>query len=184
MENGTVVRKFKWWFVWQDEKHEQWLQRMAAEGLHLRDTNCIGMHTFVCGVPADVVYRWDVGKQRRRDPEYMQLFQDAGWEYVASTLGWHCWRKTRKAGTAMEIFTDSAGRIRKYRTVLGVLTLVMVAQVPSIWINFRNWRELLARKADIAVYPAITASLNLAVLLLLLYGIARISRRIRDLKQA
>ncbi|NVD71487.1 DUF2812 domain-containing protein [Duganella sp. BJB480] len=183
MENGTVVRKFKLWFVWQDEKHEQWLQRMAAQGLHLRDTNCIGLHTFVRGAPADVAYRWDVGRQRR-DPEYMQLFQDAGWEYVASTMGWHCWRKTRKAGAVMEIFTDNAGRIRKYRTVLRLLALAMVAQVPSIWINFRNSRELLARKADIAAFPAATAWLNVAVLLLLLYAIARIGGRVRNLKRA
>ena len=30
-----LVKKFKWWWVWQDGMHERWLQEQARQGLHL-----------------------------------------------------------------------------------------------------------------------------------------------------
>ena len=182
MENGTVVRKYKLWWAWKDDKHEQWLQSMASQGLHLRDTNAIGMHSFVRGAPADVAYRWDMGAQRR-DPHYRQLLQDAGWEYVTSIGVWHCWRKTRRAGVATEIYTDNTGRIRRYRKVLIVMCLGVLAQLPPILISSGHWPELLVGPAHLTGIPAAMRWLNVALLLLLLYGVARIGKRIRDLKQ-
>jgi hypothetical protein len=123
-----TVRKFKLWFVWQDEQHQQWLQQQAAQGLHLRDTNIFGLHTFERGAPADIAYRWDV-RYMTPDAEYRQLFQDAGWEHVTSSLGWHCWRKPRKAGVATEIFTDSRDRAAKYQRVIRLLAAVMAVEV-------------------------------------------------------
>lgn len=183
MENGTVVRKYKLWWAWKDDKHEQWLQSMASQGLHLRDANVIGMHRFVRGAPADVAYRWDMGTQRR-DPHYRQLFLDAGWEHVTSIGVWHCWRKTRKAGVVTEIYTDNTGRIRRYRKVLIVMCLGALAQLPPILMNSGHWPEWLGGPAHLTGIPAAAPWLNVALLLLLLYGIASIGKRIRDLKQA
>lgn len=182
MGNGTVVRKFKMWLVWQDEAHEQWLERMAAQGLHLRDTNAIGLHSFVRGAPADVAYRWDVGNQLH-DPQYQQLFQDAGWEYVTSTSGWHCWRKPRRAGVVTEIFTDNADRMRKYQRVLTFLAPAAAAQVlMGIFLISRHWQELLTPQSGYGERPIAAACL--AVTSLACYGVARLIMRIRDLKSA
>lgn len=184
MDNTTIVRKFKLFWVWHDDAHEQWLQRMAAQGLHLRGLNALGMHSFVRGAPADVAYRWDLGSQRR-DPQYMQLFGDAGWEYVASTSGWHCWRKARAAGAVTEIFTDNASRIAKHQRVRGFLGLILVAQLPLMMLVVRNWRALLAGQSEnFTILPAAVLWISMATVLMVLYGIARTGLRIRDLKRA
>jgi hypothetical protein len=178
--SASVVRKYKLWFVWQDEEHQQWLERMAREGLHLRATNAIGMHTFVRGAPADMVYRWDVQKGT---PHYLQLFRDAGWEHVASTMGWHCWRKARQAGATPEIFTDTAGKLARNGRILLPLGLALIAQVPMI-VSHRNYLAALAGQ-DAAFQGTGLAALWLgaAAALLCLYGCIKLGLRMAALKQ-
>ncbi|MYM85936.1 DUF2812 domain-containing protein [Rugamonas sp. FT82W] len=182
MGNGTV-RKFKLWWAWQDERHEQWLESLAAQGLHLLDANAIGMHTFARGAPADVAYRWDI-PVRQNDAEYLQLFQDAGWEHVATAGGWHCWRKTRVAGAAAEIFTDSASRISKYQTALRLLSMAMLAQSPALLKFAIDWRELLPRHGSYAGWYGPLTWFSLTVTPVLLYCIVMVRRRIRAVNGA
>jgi hypothetical protein len=133
MENGTVVRKFKLWFVWQDQQHQQWLQQMAAQGLHLRSTNTFCVHSFERGAPADMAYRWDV-RYFQPDADYRQLLHDAGWQHVTSTVGWHCWRKPHQAGATAEIFTDRDDQAAKYQRVIQLLALVVSAEALAYWL--------------------------------------------------
>ncbi|MBC7686448.1 MAG: DUF2812 domain-containing protein [Bdellovibrionales bacterium] len=55
------------------------------------------------------------------------MFEEAGWEMVGEILGWHYWRKTVANGKAEEIFTDKASKIEKYRRLLTMLALGMLA---------------------------------------------------------
>ena len=176
----SVVRKFKLWFVWQEEQHQQWLEGMAREGLHLRDTNAACMHTFVRGAPADVVYRWDV--RQRSDPHYQQLFRDAGWELVATTVGWHCWRKARAAGQGNEIFTDAAGEVGKYRRIMLPLAVAMLAQVP-FWSHGSYWSTLEGKDNAFQGSAMLLLWAGMGATLLCLYGLTRMLVRAAALRR-
>lgn len=181
MDNVSVVQKFRMWAPWRDEQHEQWLQRMAAEGLHLRRMTGIGIHTFERGAPQEVVYRWDVRDQR--DADYMQLFRDAGWEHVVSLLSWHCWRKARQAGQMMEIFSDTADKVRKYRRMLVPMSLIAVLQLSQFSQNPTYWATMLGQNSK---SPLMAAFLwvGLGTMLACLYGSVMLALRIRALKRA
>ncbi len=166
---GKLVRKFKLWFVWQDEEHQQWLQEMAAQGLHLRSTNTFCVHTFERGEPADVAYRWDV-RYVGPNAEYQQLFRDAGWELVTSTVGWHCWRKPRAAGVNTEIFTQRADNAAKYLRVIRLLALVVSAEALVYW--------LIPARHEYA--EGLAWGMFTGTAMVGLYALARLSQRMKD----
>lgn len=121
------VRKFKWIWGWEDEKEEAWLRSMAQSGLHLLSSNGFGFYTFVTGQPADVVYRLDYRTERKTDlQDYLQLFQDAGWENVGNMAGWQYFRKPVQPGQNPEIYTDPQSKVAKYQRLL----LTLVALLP------------------------------------------------------
>ncbi len=170
---GKLVRKFKVWYVWQDEDHQQWLQEMAAQGLHLRSTNVFCIHTFERGAPADVAYRWDV-RYLGPNAEYQQLFQDAGWELVTSTVGWHCWRKPREAGANTEIFTQRADNAAKYLRVIRLFALIVSAEALAYW--------LIPARHEYAEGLAWGTFIGTAVVGLV--ALAKLSKRMKDVQGA
>jgi len=73
---APLATRFKWFWHDQDAEQEQWLRRMAQQGLHLELATGIIWH-FKMGAPADVVYRVDY--LSKLDAGYAQLLEDAGW---------------------------------------------------------------------------------------------------------
>lgn len=107
-----IVKKQRFFPPWREAEHQQWLQQMSREGLHLLDLDCLGRHSFVPGPPEAWVYRWAVLPNRERE-YYKQLYRDAGWEIAAVTLGFVCWRKPAAVGHT-EVFTDTASKLRQH----------------------------------------------------------------------
>ena len=117
----SKVRVFKFFWADQDVAQEQWLRAMAKQGLHLKSLNALCVWTFEKGEPADMAYRVDFPSSN--DKHFDQLLEDAGWEKAAVLLGWHYWRKPVEAGVEPEIFTDSASKTQKFKTVLAAICL-------------------------------------------------------------
>lgn len=113
---------------------------MARQGLHLTGVAVIRW-TFAKGEPCDMVYRVDYSN-KGRDSDYNRLLEDAGWECAATTAGWHYWRKRVVDGQAPEIFTDSASKIDRFRTVLLILILCCM---PTVMILPKAIAEMPAR---------------------------------------
>lgn len=75
--------------------------------------------TFEKGQPKPYTYRLDfLTTDKKSLPDYLQLFQDAGWEYLGELSSWRYWRKLAEAGETPEIFTDIASKLKKYQRLL------------------------------------------------------------------
>lgn len=152
-----MKKVWKWWWVWQDREHEEWLAAQSRQGLHLRSVDgLIGLlHRFEKGAPAEYVYRWDF-KIRGGKSDYRQLFEDAGWQLVGEVAGsWMCWRKPAGAGPQPEIFTDRASRKAKYRQLLMTI-LPGLALGPLLFSDHELWRDLLAGGRSAAAILALS----------------------------
>ena len=169
-----LVKKFKWWWVWQDGMHERWLQEQARQGLHLHASDPLGIRmTFERGAPADMAYRWDFPGVKA-DPVYTQLFVDAGWERVVDVGGWRCWRKPVVDGKIPEIFTDVASKVRKYQRSL---VLLLVSGLPFFLVVVAP-----ASRQVLLAQPRVSAVTG-AGLLMLAYAIGKLVQRVRQLRQ-
>ena len=168
----SKVRIFKFFWADQDVEQEQWLRAMAKQGLHLRGLNPFCFWTFEKGAPADGAYRVDFPASN--DKHFDQLLEDAGWEKAAVLVGWHYWRKPVEAGVEPEIFTDSASKIQKFKTVLG-FTLVCTLPVMLLLLNSNKGK--LHEQVSQPLYWTVAVFLAIALPILLI-GSARLVRRI------
>lgn len=120
--NKATVRKYKWFFSWQDEQEEVWLGEMSRTGLHLKRPGSFGSYPFEEGPGRDIAYRLDYNNEKAKE-DYLQLIKDAGWEYLGVRGGWHYWRKEIVNGIVPEIFTDLSSKIQKYQRLIAGYTI-------------------------------------------------------------
>ena len=164
----TSIRKFKWFWAWQDEAEEAWLEEMSQQGWHLSSVGIPTVYDFESGEPADIVYRLDYRSHFKMEKEdYLQLFRDAGWEYVGEMSGWHYFRKGAQPGEELEIYTDAESKISKYQRLLAFLAILMLPLTMAL-ITMRG------RSPFFIIIPIFT---------LYVYALIRILIRINQLKR-
>jgi len=168
-----VVRKFRWF--WDDADHaiERWLESKAREGLHLKRIRCLRtLFIFERGEPAEMTYRVDF-QLWRTGQDYLQLFQDAGWERVDQLLGWQYWRAPAGGARVAEIFTDVESMSRKYKHLIMLFALPLVLQLPYTVMRVHdNWGKR----------PGMVAAM-LGAYAISIYCIARLVKRLRSLRE-
>jgi hypothetical protein len=183
-ENGkakkmkNTITKRKWFWAWQDEKEEAWLEEMSAEGFHLVSPGFFGRYTFEKGQPKDYVYRLDfvTPSDKAQKEVYLQLFADAGWTHLGELGGWQYFRITADDHKNHEIFTDAESKIKKYQRLLRFLVIFTPIYLSPIYLqNF----------ADETGIWWIDALMILFTLMILLFGFAviKIISRISELKK-
>ena len=174
----TAVTKFKWFWAWQDEAEENWLQKMSQEGYHLSSVGPPGFYTFSLVEPRNYVYRLDYQWFHKKDKaEYLQLFQDTGWEHIGEMSAWQYFRKEVKSTETNEIFTDVESKIAKYKRVLAYLGFFYFILMMLI-VTQRTLNE--------EAYPwwgSIPQFIIFIVLLLFTYALIKLSIRIRQLRK-
>lgn len=137
--------KRRWFWPWQDEKEEAWLTGMASQGAHLIKVESFGRYCFAQGEPGDVAYRLDYTPLKKQDREgYIQVFADAGWEFVCEKNNWQYFRKGIAADGQAEIFSDNESKIARLKRLqnqlLSLLPVWMVLYVAVTQSNTgRNW---------------------------------------------
>ena len=177
--SGKNITKFKWFWAWQDDKQEAWLEAMAREGLHLKDMKAFGRYVFEVGDPRQVTYRMDFDQSSGKDSDYFNLIRDAGWEHVMQVLGWQYWRKETEGGRPPELFTDNVSKIKKYKRFLVSLSVPTPAMFIIILGMFKRYP---GRHPQWVVVS--TVSIYAAYFLFLGINLVMILRRIRNLEQA
>jgi len=119
------INKFKWFWAWNDEKEEAWLEKMAGEGWHLGGLGLPGNYSFESGKPRKDVYRLDYIIDQKDYQNYLQLFNDAGWEHIGKMAGWQYFRKPYQGDLVPEIYTDNASKAQKYQRLLIFLIILL-----------------------------------------------------------
>ncbi|HTP86832.1 MAG TPA: DUF2812 domain-containing protein [Bryobacteraceae bacterium] len=167
--------KYRFILAWQDQKEEQWLEKMAAEGWHLVSGGI--RFVFERGEPQQVRYRLDYrGSYPQGEQEYFSLFRDSGWEHVCDYFAWHYFRSPASAA-APEIFTDSESRAAKYRGVLFVIAL-------ALFINLATLPGAIDRglATSASGFARFTIGLQLSMVVFLLFVAVRLGIHIRQVR--
>jgi hypothetical protein len=171
----TTVRKFRWFWAWQDEKEEAWLGEMSRKGYHLISVTLPCIYTFAEGKPRKYVYRLDYQPYSKKDKDdYFQLFSDAGWEHIGEMGAWQYFRKEAKPGETPEIFTDIESKVAKYKRLLGYLFIFLVPL----------WTILIIQLSDNPYSWFIGIKIFILVVgLFMMYAFIRIALRIKQLRR-
>lgn len=137
-------REFRLFTVPQWREEQEYLRRRHREGWRFTYLRGLAYHFEPC-VPEDVVYQLDFNPDGQANKaEYIQLFQDCGWEYLQDAFGYSYFRKPVAAmtGGEEEIFCDDASRLEMLGRVLRgkifpLLGIFLCIILPQIFIQGR-----------------------------------------------
>ncbi|MBQ1354921.1 MAG: DUF2812 domain-containing protein, partial [Solobacterium sp.] len=87
MSELTTIHK--WYWVWDFEKEEEWLNQMAEEG-QLLDGVGWCTYRFRKSLPGEYVIRLDLD---RNDSNFHELLADAGAECIGKVFKWAYYRR-------------------------------------------------------------------------------------------
>jgi hypothetical protein len=168
----TTIKKFHWFWAWEDEKEEAWLREMSLQGWHLKSYQFPSNYTFDKEEPVDYVYRLDYFIDRKDRENYLQLFRDAGWDHLGEMGGWQYFRKRTTNGEAPEIYSDNESKKKKYQRIL--LFLVIFLPIYSNVLFMTN------RSSNIFIQ--VITFVMFVLMLIYIYAMLRLLRRITQLK--
>jgi len=169
------MTKFKWFWAWDDEKEEQWLEKMSLQGWHLQQLGFPGFYRFRKGEPRTFTYCLDFRTGSLNSlKEYRQICRDSGWEEIGRMGSWYYFRKEFRDGEKAEFFSDRDSKVQKYRRLM----LVLIIFLP---IMLNGMRMLFRREASWALTSL--AILYFLILLGWIFAVVRLLLRIRKLKQ-
>ena len=123
-----VIRK--WWWVWDFEKEEKWLNQMAAEGWVLCGVGFCRYEFEKCE-PGEYTVRLEFMEhmpRSREGEEYIRFLEETGAEYIHNYMRWAYFRK-KCADGVFDLYSDTASRIAHLRRIQYLVTTVAAANL-------------------------------------------------------
>lgn len=116
------MKKFKWFWFWQDGESEDWLQDMAGQGWKLKAIPLPGIYSFEPITPTSLAYRLDYhNRQKHGMNAYLDTFFDDGWEFITRLNGWLYFCKTTSDVSGEERKKDPQAKIDKLNRDLSIM---------------------------------------------------------------
>ncbi len=112
---------FKWFWLWEFEKEEKWLNEMASKGLALAGVG-LAQYTFEESSPGEYTIRLEMLKDFPSHPEsqrYIRFLEETGAEHIATLSRWVYFRK-KAEGARFNLFSDIDSRIRHLNRMLWI----------------------------------------------------------------
>lgn len=105
--------EFKWFTVPEWKKEEEYLREQHQCGWKFVKVTFPGFYHFVKCEPEDVIYQLDYNQEGvSHKEEYIQMFQDCGWEYLLDYVGYSYFCKpVAEMKEEEEIFCDDESRM-------------------------------------------------------------------------
>ena len=153
MENRKTIRK--WFWVWDFDKEEAWLNEMAMNGWALESVSFCSYHFIRCQ-PGEYSVRLEMHPY---DEAYLSFMQETGAEYIGRMMMWIYFRKKTEDGP-FDLFSDIDSRIRHLDRIGKVLGIIGAA---NLLIGIGN-----------SLSPARLGWINLLCATLLMYSLGRI----------
>lgn len=142
-------KQFKYFTIMEYEKEQIYLQNMHKSGWKFVRVSGLGVYHFVESTPEDVIYQLDYNQEGLANKaEYVQMFNDCGWEYIQDYAGYCYFRKSASQMNGdEEIFCDEQSRVQMMERVfkgrlLPLVILFSCVLIPQFILNvfgFHNY---------------------------------------------
>lgn len=115
----------KWFWAWNDDEEEKYLEEMASRGMMLESV-MLGRYIFSEGEPKRIKYQLDFkGLTNIDEDEYLQMYADSGWKCASRFGSWYYFAKEFNLSDEPDItiFNDNKSQIQKYIRIVLFLVL-------------------------------------------------------------
>ena len=165
-----VIRK--WFWAWEFDKEEAWLNDMAAKGQALVSARYI-TYEFEESAPGEYAVRLEMLKDSPASAEgqqYIEFVESTGAEYIGKVMKWVYFRK-KTADGAFELHGDNTTRIRHLK---GIQRLLLPLTAVNVGAGLYNLCIGIAWNSPVNV---VCAGLSAAVSVLLFRGIYKLKEK-------
>ena len=118
----------KWFWIWDFDKEEKWLNEMAVKGLSLVSVGFCN-YEFEESMSGEYRVCLQLLEKRPHHPEskkYIEFLETTGAEHVGSFTRWAYFRKKAAEGD-FELFSDNDSRIKYLSKVISFVSLITIA---------------------------------------------------------
>ena len=161
------MTKYRWFWVWDFEREERWLNEMAANGWTLVEVGYC-RYTFEKTDDNEYTVRLEM---HPFDEDYISFMEQTGAEYIGRVLQWIYFRKKSELGR-FDIFSDLDSRISHLSKIHKMILMFGLA---NLIIGIANLLSSRSINSAVAVF-------NLLVATLLMYGVGRMQGKIEYLE--
>ncbi len=161
---NEIKKVFRWFWVWDFEKEERWLNEMAAQGWALKKAGYARRYCFERTEPGEYIIRLEM---REHDPAYMSFMEGLGAESVGRMFKWLYFRRKAEEGS-FDLFSDLDSKIQHLNRIDRMLFLIGMG---NLLIGIVN-----------SISAAHIGWINLLCATLLMYGLGRIRGMKESLK--
>ncbi len=166
----------KWFWMWEFDKEEQWLNKMSAKGLQLCDVGYC-RYVFEDGTPGEYIHRLELLDKLPSNAEsaqYIRFVEDTGAEHVGSLFRWVYFRK-KADENGFDLYSDIDSRIKHLIGMLWLTGILCAANLLNGAAQLNSWR--------LGYSSLIIVILCLSVAGLCGYGFLRLFLKTRSLKK-
>ena len=133
----------KWFWVWEFEKEERWLNEMAMQGWALDGLGFCTYHFIPCE-PGEYTVRLEMHEP---ESEYLDFMASTGAEYVGRMVKWIFFRK-KTADGPFDLYSDIDSRLKHLERIGRMLGAIAIANIgigisSSIAGTYVGWINLL-----------------------------------------
>lgn len=171
-----VIRK--WFWAWEFDKEEKWLNDMAAKGKALISAR-YATYEFEDSAPCEYAVRLEMLEQAPDSPEgrqYIEFVESTGAEYVGKVMKWVYFRK-KTADGPFELHGDNATRIKHLGGISRLLKPLIALNVGMGVYNLCIGIGLNS------VVNVVCAGASAAVAVLLYRGIVKLNEKKKQLEK-
>ena len=160
----------KWFWGWEFEKEEKWLNEMAAKGLSLVSVK-FAAYKFEETLPGEYnicLQLLDNQAHRVENENYISFFEETGAEHVGTFGRWVYFRKKAAEGR-FEIFSDNASRVKHLTNIIALLGWVTALNLAVGCYNlylYLIWREAISLLFIVSFLVVILGVIGIVKLLL------------------
>jgi len=132
------MRTSLWKYFVDEEKTENWLNDLAAEGLHCIGSGTLHRYHFEQGEPGEYTYRIVIlehGIKHAETIRYLAFLRESGIEYVTHGNCHFLFRK-KTADGPFDLFTDRESQLKANRTLMHSAIGTALVLLPLMLLNF------------------------------------------------
>lgn len=167
----------KWFWSWEHEKEEQWLNKMASNGWALCAVG-FAKYEFEECQPGEYIYRIELLENNfnsEEGKEYINFVEETGAKQVGNYINWVYFKKKAAEGP-FSLFSDLDSKMKHFKRIF---TMMFPIGLVNLYIGFNNlW--FYTRNGFSGNLIGI---INLLCALLLMFGSWKVYTKIQELKK-
>lgn len=167
----------KVFFAWDFEKEEEWLNAMSKRGSQLVDVGFC-KYFFEEGTAGEYNYRIELLENlptHQGSKSYIRFLEESGVEHIGSYFRWVYLRRTAN-DSEFDLFSDIDSRIKHLKRILTLLLCLIPLEFSALGMN-------ISTATMGSTINLICACLLILVFLVPFFGIAKLWKKIRELKK-